>query len=408
MSGVDQNARPSVTQWRHTGDAWRLARRVTRRRLDLYLRARSAASLPGARDRFVAMGIPEDAVHQALRLVRSVATWPDAWTWNAQRFLGEARHYTNANDLVTAAEARRRAALSYHAAQLLVFDDDKKSRALRSSAVTLFSQSVALVYSGAVRVDLAWRTTRLPAYLVRPATLAASAPLVVFLNGSSTTKEELLAWSARFLQHGLAVLVLDWPGTGEASHLSGAGTDVDDMTEGIMVVAREFGLDERRIGLVGFSLGGAVAVRTAAMDRRIAACVAVTPPFDPSPWLPRINRMLFDHLVAAAGGADDFSTLAARFSVAGVVARLRCPLLVLGAGRDLVVPPGEAIRLCRAAGDLGTLLWFADGAHGLYDRVESWTDDVAQWLVAIFGDYQPRAVSTPVDNLAGAPTLRTR
>ena len=97
--------------WHGTPYAWRFGRYLTRRRLDLLLRARSAQVLPTAgRARFLAMRLPAEAVAATLGEVRSVADWPEAWTRTAQRFLGEARREGPAGNRTEAALARRRAA----------------------------------------------------------------------------------------------------------------------------------------------------------------------------------------------------------------------------------------------------------------------------------------------------------
>ncbi len=344
------------------------------------------------------MGLPEEAIGDALRQVRSLAGWDVAWTWTAQRFLGEARRLEGDGRAADAALARHHAALSYHAALLLAFDDAKKVRALRASATSLFAQALPVLMPTATRVEPAWRASSLPGYLLRPERGPRPAPLAVLLNGSTTAKEETLLWSRPFLRHGLAVLALDWPGTGEAAQTMPVTADCDDVTDGILALAKEDpGLDEHRVGLVGFSLGGALAVRAAGFDRRIAAVVAVTPPYDPPQWLPVANPLLIEQLAVAAGGSEALAGLAEGFSLPAVMARLRCPLLVFGAGRDLVVPPLEAQRLCAAAGNLGTLLWFPDGSHGLYEAVEHWVDDAARWLAAILAQDGARAGSTGVD-----------
>jgi 2,6-dihydroxypseudooxynicotine hydrolase len=400
---AEADARQSPATWGYAGRAWRLARRIDHRRLDLYLRARSAAALPGAHARFVAMGLPFEAVDTALRMVRSLDGWAGAWTWLAQRFLGDARQLASAGHEVDAARARTFAALAYHAAQLLVFHDPRKTRALRSSSTTLFSQASPIMMPDLLRVEIPWRAKRLPGYLQRPRLSTEPAPLAVLLNGATTTKEELVGWFGRFLDHGLAVLALDWPGTGEAARTTELTVDCDDLTEGVLALADDHALDRCRVALVGFSLGGAMAVRTAVLDRRIAACVAVTPPFDARGWLPASNELVFEQLAALAGGRERALEVAAEFALPSVVERLRCPLLVVGAGRDLIVPPGESARLCAAAGEWGTLVWYADAGHGLYDRVETWTDDAARWLLEVLGPFQ-RSGATRVDPAAEAPT----
>ncbi len=372
-----------LRRWRLEPAAWRAAPLVSQGRLDLALRWRSAAGLPIARDRYRAMGLPDDAVRETLARVRSVADWDAAWTWTAQRFLGEVRRPDGAAGEAEIAIIRRRAALCYHIAQFLTDDDPRKRRALRASATAIFAQSIPALRPVIERVEIPWRTARLPAFLVRPEATAGPVPLAVILNGSSTAKEETIAWAAAFLDRGLAVLALDWPGTGEAGQRSAITADCDDLTEGVVgLAAADPALDEGRIGVVGFSLGGALAVQAAAADRRIAAVVAVTPPFDASAWFPRTSPLLRQLLVGGAG-ADALLETAAGFALPEPLRRFRTPLLVFGAGRDLVVPPDEAVRLAATAGDVATLVWFPDGGHGLYAQMPRWTEDAAVWLAAV-------------------------
>jgi pimeloyl-ACP methyl ester carboxylesterase len=86
--------------------------------------------------------------------------------------------------------------------------------------------------------------------------------------------------------------------------------------------------------------------------------------------------------------------LAAGFALPGVVERSRCPILVIGAGRDLIVPPHEAVRYCAAAGERGTLLWYPEGSHGLYEVLPDWTDEAGRWLMGVLS---PKTSSTRVD-----------
>jgi pimeloyl-ACP methyl ester carboxylesterase len=161
------------------------------------------------------------------------------------------------------------------------------------------------------------------------------------------------------------------------------------------------------VALVGFSLGGAVAALAAAHDRRIEAVVAVTPPYDARRWYGRAQPLLRQHLAALTEGEERAAQLAARFALPGVVERTRCPMLVIGAGRDLIVPPEEAIWFCLAAGERGTLLWYPHGSHGLYEEIPDWTAQTADWLSVTFAGMTP---STYVDVYQGHQTdaLTTR
>jgi 2,6-dihydroxypseudooxynicotine hydrolase len=393
--GIVRPAAPIIP--RATALAWRLAPLADRRRVDALLRLAGGRALPVAAHtgRLAAMGLPGDVAEEALRRVRSVDDWDIAWTWAAQRFLGEARTRQRSGEDLAAAFAQRHASLAYHLAGALVFDDPRKIRALRSAASSLFAQALPVLAPGVRRVEVAWRTAGLPGYLILPERASVPAPLVVILNGTSTSKEETLLWSDPFLEQGLGVLALDWPGSGESALTVAPTADCDDFTDGVMTLASSHPeIDAHRVALVGFSLGGAVAAIAAASDRRISAVVAVTPPYDPRPWLGRAQPLLRRHLAMLAGGESRLRRLTAEFALPGVVARIRCPILVVGAGRDLIVPPEEAIRFCAEAGERGTLLWYPDGAHGLYDMLPDWTTEAASWLTAVLSGITP---STWVD-----------
>jgi alpha-beta hydrolase superfamily lysophospholipase len=382
---------------RATGIAWRLAPLADHRRVDAFLRVFGGKALPVGvnQGRLAALGLPLDVANLALRRVRAVRDWDLAWTWAAQRFLGETRAHQRAGQHDLAALSQRHAALAYHLAGMLVFDDPRKLRNLRASASTLYARAIPLLRPEVRRVEIPWRTSRLPGYLALPEQTASPAPLVVMLNGASTSKEETLLWSDAFLHQGLAVLALDWPGSGESALTVPATGDCDDFTDGVIALAAaDAGIDATRVGLIGFSLGGAVAAAAAANDRRIGAVVAVTPPYDPRPWLSRAQPLLRRHLVALAGGEQQAARLAGAFALPGVIERTRCPILVLGAGRDLIVPPQEALRYCAAAGERGTLLWYPDGSHGLYEVLPEWTAEAATWLTTVLSGITP---STWVD-----------
>jgi alpha-beta hydrolase superfamily lysophospholipase len=343
------------------------------------------------------MDLPDDVVEATLRQVRSVADWDASWTRTAQGFLAEARRLAGEERPLAAATARQRAAFSYHVAQLLTAADPKKTRALRASATALFAQSLPTLRPTATRVEPAWRTGTLPGYLVRSDRGPRPTPLAVILNGAGTAKEETLLWADAFLGQGIAVLALDWPGTGETAPGMRVTPDCDDLTDGLLALAKEdAGLDEQRVTIVGVGLGGALAVRCAAFDRRIAAAVAVTPPYDAIPWLSLANPVVIELAAALAGERDGLEGLAAGFALPGVVERLRCPLLVCGAARDVIVPPREAALLAAAVGELATLLWFPTGGHGLFGAVEEWTEDASRWLATVLGAATD-APSTPVD-----------
>lgn len=376
---------------------WRFGRHLTRARTDVLLRSQVFRRLKGSwRGRFAAMGLPDDIVTATLAEVRTLTGWAEAWTETAQRFLGDARRAERDGDLAGDAALRQRAALCYHIAGWFAFEDERLAKACRASATSLFARTVTLTLPGTRRVLVPWRATMLPGYLALPKTPGPS-PLVVLLNGVTTSKEELILWRGAFLREGLAVLALDNPGTGEVTGGRVPDPRDDDFTAGLFDLAtHDRDLDPDRVVLAGFSLGGAIAVHAAAAHHRIAGVVAVTPPFAPGDWFDRAIPLLRDQCLIA-GSDEDLGGLADAYDLAPTVARLRCPALVFGAGQDLLVPPAEAVRLAAAGGDLATLVWYPRGTHGLYDALEDWTTDAARWIAALVGHEVAPVPASTVD-----------
>ena len=334
--------------------------------------------------RFRAMRIPEQTINDVLSSIRSLTGWMDAWNLAAQRFLTEARGEERSGRWQEAAIARINAAMCFHIAHLVTDSDPRTLRTLRASSVTTFAQAVPRLMPEVRKISLPWRTRSLPAYVAVPPTGQGPFPLFVLLNGATTCKEELLLWTMPMLDKEIAVMTIDWPGTGESASFSSPLADCDDLTDGVFeFVASQELLDAEMVAIGGISLGGSVAIRCAAFDRRLLGAMAVTPPYDPLAWLSYVNPLVRLQLMTVAADSDSAEEMVAEFSLADLISRVRSPMLVFGAGRDMVVPPEESIALASAAGDLATLVWYPEGGHGLYSQLDDWIGLTGDWVSSL-------------------------
>jgi pimeloyl-ACP methyl ester carboxylesterase len=397
----DSTGPVSLPTWRYAPDAWRWVKRFDERYASAVLRLRSAQVLPsGLRQRFLVMGIPEDVLEATLQSIRSTDQWSEAWVETAQRFLGDYRRQVSSKQLLEAAQSRRLAALAYHSAQIFGFGDERTIRTCRAAAASLFAQAQPYVFPNAQRLIIPWRAHELPAYLQMPAGVRDRVGLVVLLNGASTSKEESFGWADSFMRSGLAVLTIDAPGWGEASSVPNPDHDENDLLDGVFDVLRSWrSIDLSQVSAVGVSLGGNLAVRCAAYDRRIMSVVAVTPPFDPARWVSHASPLLVRQLGDLATTSEDYWSAVDRLSVHDVVPLVNAPILVFGAARDVVVPPAEAQLLAARAGEVGTLVWYPQSGHCLYDVISSWTNEAATWISSVAAaramEYQVSGVADP-------------
>ena len=383
---VPESRAQALRPWSREPDAWRWARRLDRRSVNYLFRARSATVIPATlKARIDAMGIPADIMEETLRHIRRLDQWPNAWIETAQRFLGDYRRQISGGQRADAAQARMLAGYCYHIAQLVPGLDERTQEHCSATSAALVRQALPDVLPQARRIDIPWRNSTLPAILIPGPDTPEPSGLVVVLNGTSTTKEEHLRWVGALTGAGLATLLLDTPGIGEARAHGRPEADQMDLLDGVFDLLHGYhAIDARKVGVLGISLGGNLALRCLAYDRRITAAAMVTPPYEPARWINRVSPLIHEEMqqLFRTEDASELRQIAESFSLADVTPHIQRPTLILGAGRDTVVPPSESTRLASALGPLSTLAWYANGGHALYGEIPAWTADVAYWFRA--------------------------
>ncbi len=220
--------------------------------------------------------------------------------------------------------------------------------------------------------------------------------VIVSCHGHAGRKDDTLGISSSLWRAGYAVLLFDFRGRGESEDWphSLISREVDDLRAAVAFAAQR--APGGRVGVVGFSMGAAVALLAAAVDPAIAAVVAdsaftsgrdvVTHGVRSVLRLsPEVLVLAADELVQRRHGY--------RFSHArpiDAIGRISpTPLLIIHGDGDSVVPVEHAQRLYAAAGEPREL-WIVPGVEhcGAYflDRpgyCQRVADFFTQYLVSI-------------------------
>jgi fermentation-respiration switch protein FrsA (DUF1100 family) len=173
---------------------------------------------------------------------------------------------------------------------------------------------------------------RLHAFLLHAPAPASRA--ILLLHGNAGNASHRLPLAAVYAGLGADVLLLDYRGYGlSAGRPSEPGVYADARAALAALLARGFA--ERRVVLIGQSLGGAIAVDLA-QERPLGGVVL---------------ESTFSSLADVARGAVGpvALLLRGRFDSAAKIARLRAPLLQLHGDRDEIVPFELGRALFRAA-----------------------------------------------------------
>ena len=340
------------------------------------------------RYRAVADGVPLPDIDAARAQVESWEGWSDFWT--SRSFAHEAaadRSLENGGSL-SAGHHLVRAALCSHYAQYFLFTFPEPKRRAAERKVALFHRAAGLLDPPFRRVEIPYGTVNLPALVAIPVS-EDRVPCVVHIGGLDAAKEDAYDMASRCLERGMAVLLFDGPGQGEA-YYRGTRMSADSHTAvsaAIDAASQIPEIDPERIGVIGRSLGGYFGPRAAADDSRIKACVAWGAVFSLSNFweLPPVVK---DGLQFVAGAVsweeanDHFQFL----NLSEHASRISCPVLVVHGGRDLITPPENAERFAaHYTGPLLRLDLHEESMHCNHDIAHIVRPDMADWLMFQLG-----------------------
>ena len=302
-----------------------------------------------------------DEVDRACRPVRELARQGSdagtaalyaSWSAVADRLIAEAEADVARGRLVGAGARYRRASLYVSQAERLQAPGWAGRNAAYQRSIDLLLRAAELGGANIERVEVPYEGGFLPAYYVRSGAAGAS-PAAIQWNGLDSTKEMMYysGFGDDLAKRGIATLMVDTPGSGEALRLRGLTARFDTEVWAAACVdylqARPE-IDPDRIGIVGWSLGGYYAPRAAAFEKRLKLVVAWGANHN---WgevqHARLRREgehpvphYWEHVMWVWGqpDLDGFLKVAEQVSLDGVAERITVPFLITHGVNDRQIP----------------------------------------------------------------------
>lgn len=334
--------------------------------------------------RFLGSGLDYHDVERTLARIARWEDWCAAWSATADEYAALAAEAEERGHRASAAGWWLAASLLYHFGQFVFFVDLDAKRRAHARLVHSYARAAALTDPPIEPVRVPSRFGDLPAYLHR-APAPGPTPVVVLVPGLDSTKEQLHPFARLFVARGVAALALEGPGQGEAHPLGPLPADYAPVLGAAVAwIAGRPDLRADRVGVLGTSFGGYLAVSGASAGPEVRAVVALAGPFDLSDlarW-PALTRQSFRHVLHASS-EEEALRRAAAFSLAERAPRLRAALLVAHGEEDRVVPVAHGDRLYRAARSASPVeFWRVPGAgHSLQNVQSRYRPRLVDWLV---------------------------
>lgn len=243
--------------------------------------------------------------------------------------------------------------------------------------------TLGLAYSE-IRIPTANRK-QLFAWFV-PVPGAGPAPALVVLHGWGGNAETMLPLAAPLHRAGYALLFVDARshGRSDPDTFSSMPRFAEDIEHALDWLEKQPGIDRKRIGLVGHSVGAAAAMLAASRRDGLAAVVGIAAFAHPDavmrrmlgawrvPYIPFGWYVLRYVQYVIGFRFDDIAPL-------NTLGRVRCPVLLVHGTEDAMVPVAEARALHARYPDTCRLL-LVKGSHDFYDDLERQIGDVVDFL----------------------------
>jgi 2,6-dihydroxypseudooxynicotine hydrolase len=307
--------------------------------------------------------------------------WYGAWMGLGRKHEELAREAAAKQRAQTAGEAYYRAAIAYHFAVFCWVDNLEELRAGARKRVECYGKALPCLDPAGERVEFPLEHVRLPAYLRKPRGVARP-PVVLFISGLDSAKEEHATFEQHFLRRGVATLTLDGPGQGEVWPHMKMRVDFE-VTAGAAIdylLSRD-DVDGRRVGICGVSLGGYLAPRCAAFEPRlkaVASCGGLHS-LEDRPLANDFHLRRWMHIWGAKDH-DDLRQKTRGATLAGAAKNIRVPLLVVHGEQDNLIPPSDPYRTYEQASGEKQWVCYPEGNHVCNNIVYKYRPLVADFM----------------------------
>lgn len=200
-------------------------------------------------------------------------TWFDHWMETAARYERLGDKALAGGHTISAGEYFILGSLAAQYAQFLWFDDRRLVG--QQQKVELYRKAAPLLQPPAERFEVTVDGATVPGYVRVPTSGTDLWPAAVLLGGLESTKEESYQFEQQLLARGIATVTFDGPGQGEMFPEVPLRGDYERYTSAVVDHVEKLPeINASRIAVVGRSLGGHYALRSAALDQRFVACIS--------------------------------------------------------------------------------------------------------------------------------------
>jgi dienelactone hydrolase len=318
--------------------------------------------------------------------LRDRGSWHKEWLRTANHVKALAEAAERAGHPVTARDHYLRACIYSRWAEAFLDPADERRLPTYDTCVACFQRAGRSFTPPLEHVEIPYEGSSLPGYFYPGrGTMGNRVAGVLYIAGADVLKEELYFMGGKALtDRGLALLTIDGPGQGTSLRHRKLYTRYDyevPVRAALDFLQSRAEVDPQRIGIIGRSLGGYYAPRAAAFEPRVKALVVFGGMYYVSEDLPRNLRWQW---LIGAKDIEEAREKYRKFTLEGIVAKIRCPMLIVHGEGDHLTPVEHARRMYAEATCPKELVIYpkeGPGAvHCQYDSIPETIPLMMDWL----------------------------
>ena len=338
--------------------------------------------------RFLLCGVDLARVRRVVARIRNWYEWCSEWSKEGELLEKLASDSLSKGNTYSARWLFHEAAGCFHIGEHFFYIDHQQKNDAQERVRVNYKKAIDLYddRKKPIRIEIPFRNTLIPGYL--RITQQKKSPLIIQVNGMDNLKEvENHYWANLLSDAGFNVFTFDGPGQGEMwknmkfiSNYEKAVTAIIDW----FYENDKYDINLKKIGAVGFSLGGYLAPRAAAFDKRICCAVGNGGPAHIRGFANemKVNPILqkgLPYLTGAKSYREALELLDIDIKKAPPMDR---PLLIFHSGKDKLIPNGKEHAdyfMDWAVGEK-ELKYYPDGDHICANYLDEVMPYIIDWL----------------------------
>jgi 2,6-dihydroxypseudooxynicotine hydrolase len=336
--------------------------------------------------RMLADGIPYPDFVDATQQIADTSEWYEFWAARAETYaaLGDAaladRHPHSGGRWLW------QGSLSAHYAQFMWFHDAHQREAGQRRKVELYNRAAPHFDPPAERVEIAFEGATIPGFLRLPAGARPRSgwPCALLIGGIESTKEESFLFENLCLARGLATFAFDGPGQGEMFFEVKLQPDFERYASAVVdELEQRDEIDATRLGVLGRSLGGFYAIRSAAREPRLRACVAWSFFYDLSDFdaMPVHTQAGLAYISGCETVEEGRKYVQEALTLRDVTESVSVPTLLLNGLKDHLFTPRQMERVSEALANAPVdVVLEPNGDHCCHNMAHIARPRLADWL----------------------------